>query len=803
MRLLHLELLNFKQYRKLSIDFMDGLTGIAGSNGAGKSTLFDAVRCALFGDIPFVKEHLRSVDAGRTDPVCAELSFESGGKKYRVVREFRGAALTPQAKLYEEGNDECIATQQNPVTARVEAILGMSGDAFLHSVFSGQKELGKISEATGADRRGLVREMLGMSRIDDIQKLVREESNERTSQIKALAKTSKTPEEIEALNASKTLFESEINKLTGEIAAAQEKLTKAAETYSSADKVFGEQHKLFTIFNAHKQNRDKAVHSAETALATKILRSNELQKLASEKKILDSKADLPVLFKELTAQNELFISAMNISVKKSEINKHLESKRIEYLQYKNKKAELEKELSALLPEIGKAEELRKTQISLESELRTTDESAQNTSAREGEIRSKRDERSAYKAVLSELGKDADCPLCKRPLAEQYDTVLQNLTAEIEQYEKKELTQILSDKKRLIDAKKQIQSDLNRTLQSIKEISKLEGIAVQKKAQLTEADARMISTAAEGEALKKQIETLGESVYDETAHKKLKSELERISKEHQDYVRAVERISRIPVLEAEISALEEEHKKNLSLSTAEEADMKACGFSAESYEKSLAQKNAASEERNSIQTAKESLTAEKHGKEKTLQAVDSELTRDAENRERTASLTAERDTFQRLIAIFDGFKNAILARVQPAIAESASGLFSQMTGGRYGEIIVDENFDFHINDGGNLFPIKRFSGGEVDLANLCLRIAISRAIRSLAGGGSAGFLGFDEIFGSQDAERRHMVMDALNRLSEEYNQIFIVSHVNDVKDEFPKIIEVTRGAEGSNAEYRCS
>jgi DNA repair protein SbcC/Rad50 len=801
MRILHLDLVNFKQYRTLSINFPDGLTGIVGSNGAGKSTLFDAVRCALFSEIPFVKEHLRSVDAGRSDPVSVELTFESGGKKYRVVREFRGAALTPQAKLYEDGNDECIATQQNPVTERVEAILGMSGDAFLHSVFSGQKELGKISEATGSDRRGLVREMLGMSRIDSVQKIVREESNERSAQIKALVKTSKTPEEIAALQTSKTAIDSDINKLNKEMDASTESLTKASAIYAAADDIFGKQHNLFTTYSAHKQNRDKALHSAESAFASRRLRSEELEKLNSEKKSLDGKADIPEKFSALTKQNESFIALLNIHSKKIEIEKHLASKREEYSLHKKKKIDLEKELAALSPEITKADELKKVLTLTEAELRVADEALQNTSSSEGEIKSKRDERAAYKLKLSQLGKDADCPLCKRPLAEQYDSVLQNLTAEIEQYEKKELSEILAEKKRLFDNKKIIQSKLTLTLQALKDISKLEGAAHQKKTQLTEVESRIETTAKEGDALNKELKMLGDTIYDANAHKELKQKLETAAKENEEFVRCMERVARIPSLEKEITILSEEHKKNIALSAAEESKMNECGFSAESYEKSIAEKNSALEERNRIQAARDILTAEKHNKEKTLMTVTAELARDAENREHTAALTAERDKFQRLVAIFDGFKNAILARVQPAIAGSASGLFSQMTGGRYGEIIVDENFDFHINDGGNLYPIKRFSGGEVDLANLCLRIAISRAIRTLSGGGSAGFLGFDEIFGSQDAERRHMVMDALNRLSDEYNQIFIVSHVDDVKDEFPKIIEVTCGADGSNAAYR--
>ena len=54
----------------------------------------------------------------------------------------------------------------------------------------------------------------------------------------------------------------------------------------------------------------------------------------------------------------------------------------------------------------------------------------------------------------------------------------------------------------------------------------------------------------------------------------------------------------------------------------------------------------------------------------------------------------------------------------------------------------------VYDNGNAYGIERFSGGEEDLANLCLRLAISEVITERAGG-VFNFIILDEIFGSQD------------------------------------------------------
>ncbi len=52
-----------------------------------------------------------------------------------------------------------------------------------------------------------------------------------------------------------------------------------------------------------------------------------------------------------------------------------------------------------------------------------------------------------------------------------------------------------------------------------------------------------------------------------------------------------------------------------------------------------------------------------------------------------------------------------------------------------------------------YSIDCFSGGEVDLVNLVLCIAISKTLSKLSGSGGVGCLAFDELFSSQGEERR--------------------------------------------------
>jgi DNA repair protein SbcC/Rad50 len=92
-------------------------------------------------------------------------------------------------------------------------------------------------------------------------------------------------------------------------------------------------------------------------------------------------------------------------------------------------------------------------------------------------------------------------------------------------------------------------------------------------------------------------------------------------------------------------------------------------------------------------------------------------------------------------------------------------------------------------------LKRFSGGEQDLASLCLRLALSRTLARQRGA-EAGFVILDEVFGSQDVDRRATLLAQLRQLAEsEFRQLFVVSHTDDVTEHCDLSIRVERGADG--------
>jgi len=156
---------------------------------------------------------------------------------------------------------------------------------------------------------------------------------------------------------------------------------------------------------------------------------------------------------------------------------------------------------------------------------------------------------------------------------------------------------------------------------------------------------------------------------------------------------------------------------------------------------------------------------------------------------------ESEILQVLEGVMDGFKRHLMSRIRPALASISSELIADLTDGKYNDIELSEDYEISIRDGAEYHEIDRFSGGEKDLANLCLRLAISEVIAEKHGSSGFGFIVLDEIFGSQDSERKRSLLTTLNGLGNRFKQIFLITHVEDVKELMGNVIQVTEGSDG--------
>jgi DNA repair protein SbcC/Rad50 len=149
------------------------------------------------------------------------------------------------------------------------------------------------------------------------------------------------------------------------------------------------------------------------------------------------------------------------------------------------------------------------------------------------------------------------------------------------------------------------------------------------------------------------------------------------------------------------------------------------------------------------------------------------------------------------SILKDYNGEAQRRAFPTVARETTELLATLTQGRYSDARLDDSGALELFDDGAFQPLKRFSGGEQDLANLCLRIALSRSL-SRQRGTEAGFIILDEVFGSQDLDRRRGLVEHMKALRQDFRQVFVVSHFDDVVDECDVQIAVARDGGVSRA-----
>lgn len=148
-------------------------------------------------------------------------------------------------------------------------------------------------------------------------------------------------------------------------------------------------------------------------------------------------------------------------------------------------------------------------------------------------------------------------------------------------------------------------------------------------------------------------------------------------------------------------------------------------------------------------------------------------------------------------ILEAYRAHEAKRAWPRLEISAAELLSAATDGRYADVrLSEEDFQLTIADRGEHHELGRYSGGEQDLANLCLRLAIAEWVANERGV-DLSLLILDEVFGSQDDERRHRLLDQLRNLSRRFGQMLIMTHVAEVAEMCDSRIDVRLKSEGTS------
>ena len=247
------------------------------------------------------------------------------------------------------------------------------------------------------------------------------------------------------------------------------------------------------------------------------------------------------------------------------------------------------------------------------------------------------------------------------------------------------------------------------------------------------------------------------------------------------------------LAAALTALE---KLNLNLRDCRQ-NLFVLAYSSEEHEKAKAMLASAEEE---LENARKAVS-ERQVNLGVLLAARDRLIQEAQRKEeleKNAALVGRRmEVVEVTRSLVNSFMDQVLIRVKNDIARSAGEILEEVSG-KYSLLKIDDDFNIQVEDGGEWYPISRYSGGEIDMIAVSVRVAISEYLMRFGPDGeSYSFLILDEVFGSQDQEHREKMIQMLRSLEERFPQIIAISHISDVQGQFDNTLLVVEDELGNS------
>lgn len=781
-----LKLKNFKQYRDADISFPEGLIGFIGKNGAGKSTLFEAITFALFGKSDANKDSIRNDKVSPKDEVLVELFFEDRGKDYRIVRKYKGKTLSAEAELFAEGRSLCSSVKE--VNRQILTIIKIDYDNFCSSFFAHQKDVGVMLDIKEKDRSALLRKMLGLDILDKMGDKLKEKQKTLKSELHGLREGALTGEQESQHKEDLEKLQDEKSHLSAEAAALELSVAEAEKIFQEADLVYKElaekrdehgrlENNLALQNMAIETNKQRleALHEKIKNLEALVIELNKLLPVREKYDALKGEME------NLQQQKQKKIQREGLELSFDQLVKELQNK-------KNVISQLQTDIRE--HEDAPAQILTKNSLLAAStgHLETLMQYFHSFSAEKGKLAGKQSDTQNRLNKITHLGSEAPCTECERPLGGYYNELVTRYRLELSETAS-QIASLEEQMTRNHEQNKELSTHIEELRNEVQFLTAREATLKSLLNTLNRTQKELEQLENRKSDLHEAIAQLGEVSFDENFLLQTKTQLQDIEPEYK----------RTFQIQGEVAELE--HVKTEEKDTANKLDLAVRARDA--FQKSMAELGFREDVYRSAAEAKETAEVDRTERKLILIQKQGEIkTKEAEIRGREESIsrnekikndiqlkTAEVNLYNTLETSVKIFKEKVTSQELPKISSIASGYFNKITRGRFDNLRITENFELKVLRDGLDSDVSTLSGGEKDLAALCLRIAISKRISSLAGRQNMGFLALDEVFGSQDRERREELLLALNVISKEFKQIFVVSHNEDVQDQFPHRLNI--------------
>jgi exonuclease SbcC len=836
------------------------LACIAGPNGAGKSSLLDAITWALFGqarkrDDSLINTRCEAAEVVLTFAYEGNIYrvLRHKARDKTTVLEFN--LLQNGGETFLEGDPDPQISAENwkPLTertlreteARIQETLRLDYETFINASFFLQGKADQFTQQRPGDRKRILSSILGL----EIWEGYRRRAAERRREVESdIAELDGRLQEIQAELAEEETRKARLERLMSDL----EGLAKTRASQETALESMKEV--VATLEQQAKWVLDKTQQSDAAALRL-LEDENRLverqQERESFSEILGREADIRNVYtawQQVRTDLERWEEVASrfrdgekrrqepldqINAARATLNQERQSLLDQQDQIVSVSTEIEDgaaQLEILQVAFQEAESQLAERAHLQVELQAANQRLAEAKAENPRLKA---EMEALKARIDQLSstEGAFCPLCGAPLSPQErQKLIDELSAQ-----GKDLGDRYRANKDLLDKADQLVSDLEGQIAAFSQLDEQQRSRSQEIAQL---NSRLEVLEGQRHEWKTKgavrLEQIQEELQQETFAAQARARLAEIDAELKtigydaaahDAARQAETEGRaaesdLRSLESAKAAIAPLDREIGNLQTRIESQRKEVARLREEQTRATAELATAQGRAPDVTTAERELLVVQEqenrlrlevgaARQKVLVLEDLKERRELLEAERL-EYSSEVGRFKQLERAFgkDGVPALLIEGALPQIEAKANQVLDRLSMGNMSVRFVTqaaykdkhredlkETLDIQISDGAGVRDYEMFSGGEAFRVNFAIRLALSEVLASRAGA-RLQTLVIDEGFGSQDAQGRQRLIEAINLVRQDFAKILVITHIDELKEAFPVRVEVEKTPRGS-------
>lgn len=839
--------LSYREEARIDFSQLD-VACISGANGAGKSSLFDAITWVLFGRARRNDDALinNSADACR---VALEFDYEENRYRVERIKERGKSGLLEFQILAGQGKWKPLTEAGMRATEdRIRQTLRLDYETFINSSFFLQGKADMFAQQSPAKRKEILGSVLGLEiwetyREETFRRRRIEEDNLKIQQqlldeiLAELGQEGDRKDTLKLLN----------QNLEKTAALRQEKEKNWNQAQSQFQKIKSEKEKLDLLIAQFESDRKRFEATGKQIVERQTDLQAYEQVLEKAAQINKAYQEWQALRQKLEKWNALAEQFHNLRNDRSQFDTRLRTEEAGLLQEQKQLLAAKQEMQRLQAEwpsvqaglekakskLAELEDSIKDLAHIEDKLAELQSSSSELIAENRQLKMQMNELDGNIKTLEKAG-GPQCPLCGQSLTDEHRSEIvgqYNTRGKALGDQHRLNMRLLKDNQKEQNLLKKSQTDLRRAQSELTALQrvvgqndqraedfkrKLEKWQREQEPRLTELESVLAERTfsqpvrVQLQQVDASIEKLGYAPDEHERCRRKESEIRVVEETYRELEKAktaVESLRReIGTLKESLAGLQEKIKENDAIKAGLELEL-------EKQHDDLSDIDSLEEELKDLRSEENNLRQQVGAAQQMVNVLEKQRQRQAEIGDQMLEIKDRIANLHVLELAFgkDGIPALLIEQALPEIETQANDALDRLSGGRMSITFMTEReykdkkredkkqtLDILISDASGQREYELFSGGEAFRINFAIRLALSRVLAQRAGA-RLQTLVIDEGFGSQDAEGRQRLIEAINLVSRDFVKILVITHLDELKDAFPSRIEVQKTQNGSMVE----